>query len=68
VVRVDGHSTDGEYAVIESVAEPGWVVPTHTAAAMRKNTSWPEGFEQIVYAVKDAAPHRVASSDHQSKP
>jgi hypothetical protein len=28
--------------------------------ATRKNTSWPGGFDQIVYAVKDAAPQRVA--------
>src|SRR5947209_6694611 len=28
-IRVDSRTTDGAYAIIESVAEPGCAVPTH---------------------------------------
>ncbi|WP_197512451.1 cupin domain-containing protein [Mycobacterium sp. 852002-10029_SCH5224772] len=106
-VRVDSRSTDGAYAVVESVAQPGCSVPTHrhrheeehllvlsghyrialddkvidalpgTSVTVPRGTphSWrnvaatesrllatitPGGFEQIVYAVKDSAPGKVA--------
>jgi quercetin dioxygenase-like cupin family protein len=105
-IRVDSRDTDGAYAVIESVAEPGCAVPTHlhrneeehflvlsgqyriaigdsvieagpgTRATVPRNTphSWrnvaagesrvlvtitPGGFEQLAYAIKDAAPDEI---------
>jgi Asp-tRNA(Asn)/Glu-tRNA(Gln) amidotransferase A subunit family amidase len=52
-----GEKRFGSMAPLVNVKRSASTAARHAA---RKNTSWPGGFEQIGYAVKDTAPQRVA--------